>query len=297
MARLPSVSVLVINIAITTKKLQSPDHYLDLLQQMRSLRAPVQPVAMTRSDAELYFGWLNAELEQNGAYARGYIDRAIDVQNRDWYSDINRAPATFEELDQIKIPAGLKAKHREFTFLFDLNRHLMFIDNRDGQSVLNPYQAEKLFETLADDASVRESFGPITVNVVKDRLALAKLLKSRLKSLTITIQPDNGDMIDSKLRDVVLEQMDDARAEEAEISFRSKGANRLNVNDSVRDLAEYAASGGGDVSAKVEEDGHLRNRNLTQHPLEATESYDPRNEERFAGMLRAIRSVLMRMKK
>ncbi len=293
MARLPSVTVFAINVAIVDKNLQTPDHYLKLLRVLYEARKPVR---IARNETELFFGWLAPELEINDTYARGLVDRAVDVQNREWYNEIKRQPASDEEVNEINIPDGLKANHREFMFLFDLNRHYMFVDNANRGSKIIPSHVAELLTVLTSSERIRRQFGLVTVSVVKSKIKLEEILKNEIKSLSMTIQQNNGDFVSSELRDSVLEQMQSALAEQAEIALKAPSGGRLNITDEIRALAEAAADTG-DVRAKVVIDGYTKNRNLSEYPVEATEKYDPRNEERFSGMLRAIRVASKYMKK
>ncbi|MBD5657272.1 MAG: DUF4747 family protein [Candidatus Eremiobacteraeota bacterium] len=289
MAKRPSVTVFVINIAIRDRLKRTPEDYFKLLKMMHDARTAV---STDRKETELFFGWLDEELEENGAFARGLIDRAIDVQNRQWYNEIRREPATDEEVSSIRIPDGLKANHREFTFLFDLNRHYMFVDNTSRGTRLSPSNAAKLFETLANIPRIRKMFGLITVSVVKSKSGLDQILDATfVKSLSMTIQQDNGDLVASELRDAVLEQMEQAKAQQAQLTFQAPSRSGLRITKEMRDVAELAADTG-DVSAKIVIDGYTKERNLSKYPVEATEQYDPRNEERYDGMIRAVRSAL-----
>ena len=295
--RLPSVTVFVLNVAIIDRTKRTPAHYQALFKAMRKLNYPIQPVKYKGTDTELYFGFVAPELEENDRFIRGYIDRAINVTNRDWYNSLRREPASDEELEKISFPQGLVAAHREFTFLFDLHLHRMFVDNRDRNSTLAPAQAQALFAALASAPAIFKKFGSVTVKVRKSREDLDKLLNSRLKALSITVRLDNGDLPGSSLRDQMLEQIAAANAAEATFAVAAEGKGRLKINEETRELAQYAVDGAGEVEAKVEEDGLIKKRNLSRHPLEASEKYDPRKEDRFAGFRRAVDTALKRMRR
>lgn len=237
------VEVAAINIRIRNKEKRD---YVALIQKITQVRQGIR----VRGDTHIAITSFNKK-DLTGTISK-YTE--IDI-NGDWFDQDKFNAATPEQLEEINIPAHLKPNFASFYFQINPDLHVVAFTSYAGSKALSPLAVEKYFKGALTWEQVKDEFGRVEADLVKDYGAVEHILElPNLKELEIILRPPNADDVNGELAAAIEESLRDQNADEYEQILRSKGKKNLKPNDHTRALANVAAENG-EVKGKNLEKG------------------------------------------
>ncbi|MGI4767510.1 MAG: DUF4747 family protein [Janthinobacterium lividum] len=196
----------------------------------------------------------------------------IDIDG-EWFDldDFDRAQP--EKLDDISIPSNLKPNHAAFYFKLSEGLHTIVFETYSESKSLSAASFEKYFKEVLRIKEVRQLFGRVEADIIKDYTAVDKILElPDLKELQIVIRRPNSDDIDDKLARVIERRLSEQDGDEYQEILKARGKHNLKPNERTKKLAGVAADNG-QVHAKSIVNGVMTTQDTLSVPLTETTTF------------------------
>lgn len=261
MARNFKVEVAAINIRIPEDK-------------ERDYETLIEIIARTRRGIPVYGDSHIVVSSFNKRENTGVISKYTEIDlSGDWFNQNSFDAATPEQLSEINIPTHLKPNHASFYFSLDPKEHVLAFTSYAGAKGLSPRAVEKFFKTAVTWKEVKDKFGRVEVDLIKDYGAVQDILNlPHLKELEFIIRPPNNDDIGSTLAAAIEETLREQNADEYEEKLKAKGKKNIKPNKRTRALGSVAAENG-EFRAKNLEKGMKVSYNTADKPLREMETH------------------------
>jgi hypothetical protein len=261
MARRAKLEVAIVNIRIPKEKDRD---YTALFDQIFALKRGFR----VYSDQYLALTEFQSE-ERIGVFSK-YTDIETDG---DWFDVETFHKASPEEVDSVSIPQNLRPNLSSFDFMLSVKRHVVVFETYSGSRSLSPNYVEKYLKFIVQHPKVKERFGVVEVDIIKDTVEVDRILgMESLKELKLTIRRPNTDGWDPSVAAMVEQRLAEQNLSQIEETLTATAENNLTPNQRTKNLA-YVAAENGSVRGKAIVDGLTINVDSASKPLKLSESY------------------------
>lgn len=199
----------------------------------------------------------------------GLICRFTNIEEKSrWFDKIEKKPV--ENDNAPHIPINMKPNLRESRFVFDLNKHYMFIN-----TALSPYSIATGLIDLFDKQEVEDKFGSVDVEVVKDKNSIQQIISLPMKrSLEIKLTIPNPDDLDEAAIELE-ERLREANVRKYQVLQTAVPKESLGLTDEMKILLQLSITDGQAKAVGIRE-GKRVSVSTSDYPLEKYITYDPK---------------------
>ena len=188
MARKRMFSVSGINIRVH-KRGHAAENYRQMWKLFWKQRRSI-----THANTALMIGDIRFEDENNPeAPIYGYLYRFLDIgKDETWFDIEQHKKADEKDVNQVSIPAKLKASLKEIPYFFDVKKHKLYFVRSEMETGVSPWMVLKLIQRLGQDQIVIKELGNVDATILTDQSKLEELYSWQvIKTLDVTIERPN----------------------------------------------------------------------------------------------------------
>ena len=186
-----------------------------------------------------------------------------------------------EEGELIPIPPHLKPNSKEVMYFFDLDAHLLFFD----VGALAHQWTKDFFTKAVGIKTIVDKFGIVEIETLSSSEPIDNILKMpKLTKLAISLSPPNGDDPNQLMQEIKkrLEDQNVRRYEQKFIAPNKKGMEGIKPDDITRAHMQLATTDGYVWAEGRDADNLKIVESTVNHPLELTQEYDEKLDNRAA---------------
>lgn len=278
------------NIKITSGVLNISLHphpegvYGDYIESLFKLKTAVR----IRGEKHAVISLLSRGERDEGIYT-GFITTFIKINTDEpWFDLANMSEATDEDLSEISIPESIYPNAATFQFLFDANKHRLYIQTYSKGKTLSMNSVFKLFSGLSSDLKITQKFGEASINIVQSKNALNTIFSLKvIKSIVIVITKPNADVFEDDFEEKVEGYLAELHSRKMKIELEAEAGKSLTPNASLRRISD-AALDYGHVQARGRDERGATQISTKDFPEELHDKYDPDNETENTAFRRLI---------
>lgn len=258
----------VLNIKITREKDRSPKKYVELFNDVFSLKHDVKIRGV-------HWGTLGSmyKLEEknptNGLY--GYIFRYTKIdENEKWYDEKNRVAVDIHE-DGVEIPVkeNMQPNLKESVYAFYPEKHRLIFESNG----FAPSSAAILLRGLFNNEKIHEKYGEVEVVVESSKQTIQRILRIyNLQNLEIDFTIPNADEL-GDLEDEIQQRLKGEHVGRIIEIKKSKSDEGIAPNEYTVALMNLAKSNGMVSATGVKENGEKIVVSTEDHPLTESMQY------------------------
>ncbi|HBF30011.1 DUF4747 family protein [Rhizobium sp.] len=253
--------VAAINVRI---RLKENRNYSDLVESLAKLKRGV------RVHGNSYLAINYFDNSKNFGVISKYDEIEIDGE---WFNVDGFNVASSEDLEEIVLPQNLKPNHSRFYFVLDEKIHTLVFSSYATSHSLSVNAVEKYFRAACNWKEVKEKFGPIDADIVRDHGRVEEILSlPNLREVEIIIRPPNPDDVNEVLARVIEKRLKEQNAEVYEERIKSSGKIHLIPNERTKALGNIAADNG-EVKVKNVENGIVVPYTSNNMPLKEVKTF------------------------
>ena len=249
--------------------------YKDFIEALYKLKKPVK----IWGDRWGMISLLSKPDEESGVVS-GLITTFTKIDmDQPWFDAQNLEEASSEALSEIDLPSNLFPNASTFNFVFDTDKHKLYIQTRSRRNRLSINLANTLFQKLSDDLKITTRFGQAAIDVVQSKMGLERIFSLKvLKKVKLIINKPNADVFDDDFDENIEKYMLETHMKRMEMEFTAESGQSIAPNDSLKRVGESALEHGVVIGEGRDADGPVT-RSSKEFPRQIVGSFDPNSEQ------------------
>jgi hypothetical protein len=268
MARKLKVSVGGLNIRIHP---HNEDRYNALMQALYSLRRPVK----IRGDR---FGMITQLDRQSdtSSILRGRLRTFTKIDaNGTWFDEASLADADDNVLRKISIPQNVHPNSAAFRFSLNLRNHIITFERYADGKQLTANSAFAIFRGLCDEDAITDEFGAVKLTILQEKESLDRIFNiARIRNISFVLDRPNPDIWSVDFEEKFDEHLEEAHAQQIEISYSAPVGDTIVETASLRRLGVSALENGKVTASGYDNGVHVTVSTLESPRINQT-TYDP----------------------